>query len=193
MPIILGMKKLALAIGRQIKTALALVTVNLLRVLTDKKVLLGLLAMGAFFAGKKAINKLKGKGTENLNKRSDELDKQGKGIQAQNIKEMGEESPEFIGSDGQKQLKFGEAQTAEQIESRSNFPFAVRKDPSLIPGSYQYKMNQLEKSNGSAKTTIATNTNVSNVQSQNTNNTTTLSTGSVRNDKNIWYNETGSF
>ena len=194
MPIILGMKKLALAIGRQIKTALALVTVNLLRVLTDKKVLLGLLAMGAFFAGKKAINKLQGKGTENLNKRSDELDKQGKGIQAQNIKEMGEESPEFIGSDGQKQLKFGEAQTAEQIESRSNFPFAVRKDPSLIPGSYQYKMNQLEKSNAndSAKANIATNTNVSNVQSQNTSNTTTYSTGRVRND-NDWFNQLGSF
>jgi hypothetical protein len=194
MPIVLGMKKLALAIGRQVKSALALVAVNLLRILTDKKVLIGLLAMGAFFAGKKAINKLRGKGTENLNKRSDELDKQGKGIQAQNIKEMGEESPEFIGSDGQKQLKFGEAQTAEQIESRSNFPFAVRKDPSLIPGSYQYKMNQLEKSNAndSAKANIATNTNVSNVQSQNTSNTTTYSTGRVRND-NDWFNQLGSF
>jgi hypothetical protein len=47
MPIILGMKKLALAIGRQIKTGLALVAVNLLRILTDKRVLIGLLAIAA--------------------------------------------------------------------------------------------------------------------------------------------------
>ena len=192
MPIILGMKKLALAIGRQIKTGLALVAVNLLRILTDKKVLIGLLAIAAAMGIKKLIDIAGEKVKKNIEEKATSYDEVGMENVGTNIREMSEEKPEYIGSDGQPQLKFGEAQTAEQIESRSNFPFAVRKDPSLIPGSYQYKMNQLEKSNGSAKANIATNTNVSNVQSQNTSNTTTYSTGRVRND-NDWFNQLGSF
>jgi hypothetical protein len=136
---------------------------------------------------KKLIDMAGEKVKKNIEEKATSYDEAGMENVGTNIREMSKEKPEYIGSDGQKQLKFGEAQTAEQIESRSNFPFATRKDPSLIPGSYQYKMNQLEKSNGSAKTNIATNTNVSNVQSQNTNNTTTLSTGSVRNDKNPYF------
>jgi len=190
-PIVVSMKGLLVQLGRQIKTGIALVAVNLLRILTDKKVLLGLLALGAFFGIKKAI---KGKGTENLNKRSDELDSQGKGIQAQNIKEMGKERPEFIGSDGQKQMKFGEAQTIEQIDERRNFPFNNQgKDPSLIPGTYAYKMKEMRTKDRESRTNIATNTNVTNVQSQNTNSTSNLNTGNVSVSKDAWFNQVGSF
>jgi len=190
-PIVTSMKGLLIQLGRQIKTGIALVAVNLLRILTDKKVLLALLGIGAFFGIKNAI---KGKGTENLNKRSDELDKQGKSIQAENIKQMGSERPEYIGSDGQKQLKFGEAQTIEQIDERRNFPFKTQgKDPSTIPGTYAYKMKELRSEDRTTRANIATNATVSNVQTQNSSAVTNLSTGDVSNSKNAWFNQVGSF
>ena len=54
-------------------------------------------------------------------------------------------------------------------------------------------MKQLEKSESGSKTSIASNTSVSNVQSSNTSSTTNLSTGNVANDKNAWFNQVGSF
>ena len=190
-PIVTSMKGLLIQLGRQIKTGIALVAVNLMRILTDKKVLLALLGIGAFFGIKNAIQ---GTGTKNLNKRSDELDKQGKSIQAENIKQMGSESPEYIGSDGQKQLKFGEAQTIEQIDERRNFPFKTQgKDPSTIPGTYAYKMKELRSEDRTTRANIATNATVSNVQTQNSSAVTNLSTGDVSNSKNAWFNQVGSF
>ena len=191
-PIVTSMKGLLIQLGRQIKTGIALVAVNLLRILTDKKVLLGLLTLGAFFLGKKGIEKLKGASKENLDEKAQQQADVGNIGAATNIKEMAKENPEFVGSDGQKQLKFGEAQTPEQIDKR--FFFSGNKtDPSTVPGSYAYKMKQLEKPDNTGKTTVATNTNVSNVQSQNNSSVSNLSTGNISNDKNAWFNQVGSF
>ena len=192
-PIVGSFKKLLIQLGRQIKTGIALVAVNLLRILTDKKVLIGLLAVAAALGIKKLIDIAGDKVKENIEEKAKEYDDRGMENVGTNIRELAKERPEFIGSDGQKQLKFGEAQTIEQIDERRNFPFAAKKDPSLVPGTYAYKMKQLEKSDGGAKANIASNTSVSNVQSSNTSSTTNLSTGNVANDKNAWFNQVGSF
>ena len=192
-PILNGFKKFGSVLGDLIKSGLRLVAVNLLRVLTSAPVIAGLALLATALAGVFLINKLKGKSKENLDKKAKTYDERGMENVGTNIRELAKERPEFIGSDGQKQLKFGEAQTIEQIDERRNFPFAAKKDPSLVPGTYAYKMKQLEKSDGGAKANIASNTSVSNVQSSNTNSTTNLSTGSVANDKNAWFNQVGSF
>jgi len=192
-PIVTSMKGLLVQLGRQIKTGIALVAVNLLRILTDKRVLIGLLAVAAALGIKKLIDVAGEKVSENIEEKATGYDEKGMTNVGTNIRELAKEKPEFIGSDGQKQLTFGEAQTAEQIDERRNFPFAAKKDPSLVPGTYAYKMKQLEKSESGSKTSIASNTSVSNVQSSNTSSTTNLSTGNVANDKNAWFNQVGSF
>jgi hypothetical protein len=192
-PILNGFKKLGSVLGGLIKSGLRLIAVNLLRVLTSAPVIAGLALLATALAGIYLINKLKGKSKENLDKKAKTYDERGMENVGTNIRELAKERPEFIGSDGQKQLKFGEAQTIEQIDERRNFPFAAKKDPSLVPGTYAYKMKQLEKSDGGAKASIASNTSVSNVQSSNTSSTTNLSTGNVANDKNAWFNQLGSF
>jgi len=58
-PLISGMGKLIKSMGRQILVGMALVAVNLLRILTDKKVLIGLAALGAIFGLKKLHDKFK--------------------------------------------------------------------------------------------------------------------------------------
>jgi len=58
-PLITGFKKLIAQIGRQILVGLALVAVNLLRLLTDKKVLIGMAALGAILGLKKLYDKFK--------------------------------------------------------------------------------------------------------------------------------------
>ena len=49
MPLIKGFGRLIKTIGLQILSGMALVAVNLLRILTDKKVLIGLGALAALF------------------------------------------------------------------------------------------------------------------------------------------------
>ena len=58
-PLLAGMGRLVKAIGRQIITGMALVAVNLLRLLTDKKVLIGLAALAAILGIKSAHDYLK--------------------------------------------------------------------------------------------------------------------------------------
>jgi hypothetical protein len=58
-PLIAGMGKLIKSIGRQILSGMALVAVNLLRLLTDKKVLIGLAAIAAIIGLKKLHDKFK--------------------------------------------------------------------------------------------------------------------------------------
>ena len=58
-PLLAGMGRLIKAIGLQIMSGLALVAVNLLRILTDKKVLIGLAAMAAILGLKSAHDYLK--------------------------------------------------------------------------------------------------------------------------------------
>lgn len=58
-PLIAGMGKLIKSIGRQILAGMALVAVNLLRLLTDKKVLIGLAAIAAIVGLKKGIDAIK--------------------------------------------------------------------------------------------------------------------------------------
>ena len=60
MPLLKGFGRLIKMIGLQIAAGLALVAVNLLRVLTDKKVLIGLGAMAALFGLKTLLDKAKG-------------------------------------------------------------------------------------------------------------------------------------
>ena len=191
-PIVTSMKGLLVQLGRQIKTGIALVAVNLLRILTDKRVLIGLLAVASALGIKKLIDVAGDKVKANVEEKATGYDEQGMNNVGTNIRELSKEKPEFIGSDGQKQLKFGEAQTSQQIDKRFFFS-ANKTDPSTVPGTYAYKMKQLEKSEGGTKANIASNTSVSNVQSSNTNSTTNLSTGNVANDKNAWFNQLGSF
>lgn len=58
-PLITGFKKLIAQIGRQILVGMALVATNLLRILTDKKVLIGMVALGAILGLKKLHDKFK--------------------------------------------------------------------------------------------------------------------------------------
>jgi len=185
-PILNGFKKFGSVLGDLIKSGLRLVAVNLLRVLTSAPVIAGLAILATTLAGIYLIDKLKGKSKENLDKKGKTYDEKDMENVGSNIRELGKERPDFIGSDGQKQLKFGEAQTIEQIDERRNFPFAAKKDPSLVPGTYAYKMKQLEKSESGSKTSIASNTKVSQIQSSATSSTTNLSTGNVANFGNYW-------
>lgn len=58
-PLITGFKKLIAQIGRQILVGMMLVATNLLRILTDKKVLIGMAALGAILGLKKLHDKFK--------------------------------------------------------------------------------------------------------------------------------------
>jgi hypothetical protein len=58
-PLLAGMSKLIKSIGRQILVGMMLVATNLLRILTDKKVLIGLAAIAALVGLKKGIDAIK--------------------------------------------------------------------------------------------------------------------------------------
>ena len=183
-PIVSSMRKYLGIIGRQIKTGLALVAVNILRILTDKKVLIGLLAVAAALGIKKLIELAGDKVQKNIEEKAVQQEEIGNVGAATNIREMTKEKPEFVDSRGNV-IKFGEAKTAEQIENDFK-PKTERPDNLKIKsGSFYDKMlKQEEKTN--INNTNAISNNLSNVQTQNTASVANVSTSGVTRKTENW-------
>ena len=184
-PIITGMRKLIAVIGRQIMTGLALVAVNLLRLLTDKKVLIGLAALAAIFGLKKLQDKFKD-GPEGPKKGS-----------------AGDIAGEAAGFDEMNNLPEAESKGSERIKNSGtnvvrtteNYDFINKKFKNVDTVESRTRNADVLGSSGVTgnKTNVGLNTSVSNIQSSNSNSTTNLSTGDVSNSKNAWFNQVGSF
>ena len=187
-PILDGFKKLGSVVGKLIKSGLRLVAVNILRVLTSGPVIASLLLLTTALVGAYLLSKAK----ENVEKKASMYDNQGMKNVGQNIRENLKERPEYIGSDGQKQLKFGEAQTIEQIDERKNFPFKTQgKDPSLIPGTYAFKVREMQEAKSRTSVNNAVKTDVSNTSVQSKTDNMTIVSGGTSNDRNYWFNHIG--
>jgi hypothetical protein len=199
MPIISGMKKLALAIGRQIKTGLALVAVNLLRILTDKRVLIGLAAI----AGLLFLNQFKD-GPDGPKKGS-AGDIAGEAADPSmydtvpDLSEVPEEETRVKGTKGMLGLS-SEPQTSllkiekgERVLNRAETNAYNRNEALGIDERKENASLLGRKATTSSQANVGVNTNVSNVQTQNTSSVSNLSTGSVTNNGNAWFNQVASF
>ena len=193
MPIISGMKKLALAIGRQIKTGLALVAVNLLRILTDKRVLIGLAAI----AGLLFLNQFKD-GPDGPKKGS-AGDIAGEAADPSMYDTVPEEETRVKGTKGMLGL-LSEPQTSmlkiekgERVLNRAETNAYNRNEALGIDERKENASLLGRKATTSSQANVGVNTNVSNVQTQNTSSVSNLSTGSVTNNGNAWFNQVTSF
>lgn len=183
-PIVTSMGKYLKVIGRQIVTGLSLVAVNILRILTDKKVLIGLLAVAGALGIKKLIEMAGDKVKENVEEKALEQEKAGNMRQATNIRESTKEKPEFLDSGGNV-IKFGEAKTVDQIE-KDFLPITKRPENLKIkPGSYNDKMlKQEEKTN--INNTNAISNNLSNVQTKNTSSVANVTSSGLNRKNENW-------
>jgi len=183
-PIVSSMGKYLKVIGRQIVSGLALVAVNLLRILTDKKVLIGLLAVAGALGLKKLIEVAGDKVKGNVEEKAKEQEKAGNIRNATNIRESLKEKPEYLDSRGNV-IKFGEAKSPERIEN-DFLPLTKRPDNLKIkPGSYEDKMLKQEGKSSITNTNAISN-NLSNVQTQNTASVANVSTSGVTRKTENW-------
>jgi len=183
-PIVSSMGKYLKVIGRQIVSGLALVAVNLLRILTDKKVLIGLLAVAGALGLKKLIEVAGDKVKGNVEEKAKEQEKAGNIRQATNIRESLKEKPEYLDSRGNV-IKFGEAKSPERIKN-DFLPMTKKPDSFKIkPGSYEDKMLKQESKSNITNTNAISN-NLSNVQTQNTASVANVSTSGVSRKTENW-------
>jgi hypothetical protein len=194
---LLRYEKISCFIGRQIKTGLALVAVNLLRILTDKKVLIGLAAI----AGLLFINQFKdgpdgpkkGSAGDIAGEAAGEYDV------SPGLSEVPEEETRVKGTKGMLGL-LSEPQTSmlkiekgERVLNRAETNAYNRNEALGIDERKENASLLGRKATTSSQANVGVNTNVSNVQTQNTSSVSNLSTGSVTNNGNAWFNQVASF
>ena len=180
-PLITGMGKLIKSIGRQILVGLALVAVNLLRILTDKKVLIGLAAIAAIVGIKKGIDKIKENAPPSV---------PGDGT---------------AGGDAEASMdNVGDTETDEELHKKYDNPYSIfrkrkieSRDPATVKAMTSddaYKLNMNDRVEGnqilktenmtdSASSAIAVNNSNSMVQNANTSSPTTVIASSVNQSK----------
>jgi hypothetical protein len=196
-PLIAGMTKLVAIIGRQIATGLALVAVNILRILTDKKVLIGLLAIAGVMALKNLQDRFKD-GPEGP-KRGSAGDYMGEAADPNMMNTLPEDETRVKGTRGMLGLS-SEPQTAmlkiekgERVLNRAETNAYNRNEALGIDTRKENASLLGPKATTSNQANVGVSTNVSNVQTQNTSSVSNLSTGSVTNNGNAWFNQVGSF
>ena len=192
-PIIGSFKKLLVQLGRQIKTGIALVAVNLLRILTDKKVLIGLLAVAAALGIKKLINVAGDKIKENVEEKKDQQLEVGN-VGAADAAE-GLLTGEVKDSQGKKIILPQDVKPPQSSIDEFKKKYNIETD---ILSDLERKKKNIETSrflteSDRSKQLAAINNQISNIQSSATSSTTAVSGNTVSNDRNQWFNVTGSF
>ena len=187
MPLIKGFGRLIKTIGLQILSGMALVAINILRLLTDKKVLLGLGALAAILGLKKLFSS---------DPEQDAKDAQeGKG-KYQNLDEMPDkEFDQHFGDDNVPTVSADESRKQRiinsgdpRIRTSANYDFRKGQYKSEEDRNVDVKSLLKPGEENLYKNTIANNTSVANTQTQADNSTQNIVTSDVHNTRNVWAN-----
>jgi len=185
MPLLKGFGRLIKMIGLQIASGLALVAVNLLRILTDKKVLIGLGAMAALFGLKELISKAKD-GPDGP-------------------------TPGSAGDmDAETYLPDDASGVSEEDKKLYDNPYSIFRKPRIhsrsgettkmmtqdemykvdLPKRENINKTMMTDSTSTSKSMNVNNANsVSNSQTSNQSNVTNIASNDVHNNKNVWVNQ----
>ena len=189
MPLIKGFGRLIKMIGLQIASGLALVAVNLLRILTDKKVLIGLGAMAALFGLKELISKAKD-GPEGATPGSaGDLDAEASHLQLDSHygTDDTEPSPEMKKKIINERIKNQGGDG--KLRHSGNFDF-IKGEYKNVDEKIDANKTMMTDSTGTSKSMNVNNANsVSNSQTSNQSNVTNIASNDVHNNKNIWVNQ----
>ena len=187
MPLIKGFGRLIKTIGLQILSGMALVAINILRLLTDKKVLLGLGALAAILGLKKLFSS---------DPEQDAKDAQeGKG-KYQNLDEMPDkEFDQHFGDDNVPTVSADESRKQRiinsgdpRIRTSANYDFRKGQYKSEEDRNVDVKSLLKPGEENLYKSNIANNTSVANTQTQADNSTQNIVTSDVHNTRNVWQN-----
>ena len=187
MPLIKGFGRLIKTIGLQILSGMALVAINILRLLTDKKVLLGLGALAAILGLKKLFSS---------DPEQDAKDAQeGKG-KYQNLDEMPDkEFDQHFGDDNVPTVSADESRKQRiinsgdpRIKTSANYDFRKGQYKSEEDRNVDVKSLLKPGEENLYKSNIANNTSVANTQTQADNSTQNIVTSDVHNTRNVWQN-----
>lgn len=183
-PLLLGFARLVKAIAIQIATGMALVAVNLLRLLTDKKVLIGLAAMLALFGIKKGVDAVKNAGDGGAGSASDmageaamtdDMDQHMDLKPGESTSIFSNKGPMF-NKDGTESDLSKSLREQNNIDNRKNNINTLNKSSSDSTGG-NVMMNNTSKSS----------------MSQNTATTSNVIGADVNNSKNNWYNNISDY
>ena len=188
MPLIRGFGRLIKTIGLQIMAGMALVAVNLLRILTDKKVLIGLGALAALFGLKKLLTPDKEKEAKDA--------QEGKG-KFQSLDEMSDEDfntqfggdnvPTISADESRKQRIINSGDP--RLRNSANFDFVNNRYKSEEDRNVDVKtLLRPGEENLFKGNTIASNTNVNNSQTDMNSTVNNIVAPEVANNKNTWAN-----
>jgi hypothetical protein len=192
-PIVTSMKGLLVQLGRQIKTGIALVAVNLLRILTDKKVLIGLLAVAAALGVKKLIDVAGDKIKENVEEKKDQQLEVGN-VGAADAAE-GLLTGEVKDSKGKKIILPQDIKPPQSSIDEFKQKYNIESDrlSDLERQKKNIETSRFLTESDRSKQLAAINNQISNIQSSATSSTTAVSGNNVSNDRNHWFHQTGSF
>ena len=189
MPLLKGFGRLIKMIGLQIASGLALVAVNLLRILTDKKVLIGLGAMAALFGLKELISKAKD-GPEGATPGSaGDLDAEASHLQLDSHygTDDTEPSPEMKKKIINERIKNQGGDG--KLRHSGNFDF-IKGEYKNVDEKIDANKTMMTDNTGTSKSMNVNNANsVSNSQTSNQSNVTNIASNDVHNNKNIWVNQ----
>ena len=192
-PIVTSMKGLLVQLGRQIKTGIALVAVNLLRILTDKRVLIGLLAVAAALGVKKLIDVAGDKIKENVEEKKDQQLEVGN-VGAADAAE-GLLTGEVKDSKGKKIILPQDNKPPQSSINEFKQKYNIESDrlSDLERQKKNIETSRFLTESDRSKQLAAINNQISNIQSSATSSTTAVSGNNVSNDRNHWFHQTGSF
>ena len=187
MPLIKGFGRLIKTIGLQILSGMALVAVNLLRILTDKKVLIGLGALAALFGLKKLLTPDKEKEAKDA--------QEGKG-KFQNLDEMSNEDfntqfgddnvPTVSADENRKQRIINSGDP--RIRTSANYDFVKGQYKSEADRNVDVKTLLKPGEEQLFKGNINSATSVNNAQTEMNSAVNNIVAPNVNNNKNIWVN-----
>lgn len=185
MPLLKGFGRLIKMIGLQIAAGLALVAVNLLRILTDKKVLIGLGAMAALFGLKTLLDKAKDGPDGPTPGTAGDLDAEASHLQLDDHYGTGETETTKPVDEHQELLK--------ELENEKILSPVSKKEPNNINYTVDDKLKankvMMSDSVGTDQKLNVNNANsVNNSQTSNQSNVTNIASNDVHNNKNVWVN-----
>ena len=188
MPLIKGFGRLIKTIGLQILSGMALVAVNLLRILTDKKVLIGLGALAALFGLKKLMDKFKDKDGPKPGSAGDIAgEASGEGIEVSDPKVMSSRDPK----DPNAPFYDKETRQIIQPDNPNYFKIKERLGLPLVGMDDRTKNNTILQSTDDGRPGNVSVNNAMPINQNQTSNsaaTTNIITDNVHNTKNVWNN-----
>ncbi len=187
LPLLKGFGRLIKMIGLQIASGLALVAVNLLRILTDKKVLIGLGAMAALFGLKELLSKAKDGPDGPTPGTAGDIDAETSHLQLE----------DHYGTDNKTETTKPVDEHAEMLKELENEKILNQGDSKVKANNINYtvddklKANKVIMSDGvitGGKVSVTNAIPIHNSQTSQSQSNTTIASGDIHNMRNVWMN-----